>query len=170
VRGDSDGIYSLLTRDARRSIGRDGVRRLVADSRRELSQQGKALAKPGARVEGQATVPLADGTEVELSLEADRFRVDAAATLPSAARTPAAALEGLRRALSRRSYVALLRVLSQDSRSAMEGDVRALVRGLEDPRALDVRVNGDRADVELPGGHFVSLKREGGVWRVEDLK
>jgi hypothetical protein len=52
----------------------------------------------------------------------------------------------------------------------MEGDIRALVEGLEDPRSLDVRVKGDRADVELPGGHSVSLKREGGVWRVEDLK
>jgi hypothetical protein len=52
----------------------------------------------------------------------------------------------------------------------MEGDVRALVEGLEDPRSLDIRVNGDRADIELPGGPFVTLQREAGVWRVEDLK
>jgi hypothetical protein len=170
ARGDSDRIYALLSREARRKFGREGTRRLVSDARGELSAQGRALAKPGARVEGQATVPLADGTDVELSLEEGGFRVDAAATLPNAARTPAQALEGLRRALSRRSYVALLRVLSADSRSAMEGDVRALVEGLEDPRSLDIRVNGDRADIELPGGHFVTLKREAGVWRVEDLK
>lgn len=121
-------------------------------------------------MEARAQVLLADGSEVELSLEDGAFYVDAAATLPSAARTPAQALDGLRRALSRRSYPALLRVLSVEARSAVERDLRALVQGLEDPAALDVRVNGDRADIELPGGHSVSLKREHGVWRVEDVK
>jgi hypothetical protein len=168
--GDPERIYPLLTRDAKRSIGREGTRRLVTDAQKELAEQAQALRGKGLRVEGHATVPLADGTEVELSIEDGGFRVDAAATLPAAARTPAQALDGLRQALARRSYVALLRVLSAETRTAMEGDIRALVEGLEDPRSLDVRVKGDRADVELPGGHSVSLKREGGVWRVEDLK
>jgi hypothetical protein len=44
------------------------------------------------------------------------------------------------------------------------------VSGLADPASLDVRVNGDRAEVEIPGGHAVTLKREGGVWRVDDVK
>jgi hypothetical protein len=170
VRGDSDRIYGLLSRDARRGIGRDGARRMVRDARRELSAEGRALRARGSTVEAQATVLLADGSEVELSLEDGGFRVDAAATLPSAARTPAQALDGLRRALAKRSYPALLRVLSVEARSALERDLRALVKGLEDPAALDVRVNGDRADIELPGGHSVSLKREQGVWRVEDVK
>jgi hypothetical protein len=143
---------------------------MVREARRELEAQGRALRAPGGTVEARAQVLLADGSEVELSLEDGGFYVDAAATLPSAARTPAQALDGLRRALSRRSYPALLRVLSVEARSAVERDLRALVQGLEDPAALDVRVNGDRADIELPGGHSVSLKREDGVWRVEDGK
>jgi hypothetical protein len=143
---------------------------MVRDARRELEAQGRALRAPGAEVEASAKILLADGSEVELRLESGAFRVDAAATLPNAARTPAQALDGLRRALARRSYPALLRVLSVEARSAMERDVRALVEGLEDPSALDVRVTGDRAEIELPGGHSVSLKREQGVWRVEDVK
>jgi hypothetical protein len=170
VRGDSNRIFALLSRDARRSVGREGARRMVRDARRELEAQGRALRAPGASVEASAKVLLADGSEVELRLEDGGFHVEAAATLPSAARTPAQALDGLRRALARRSYPALLRVLSVEARSAMERDVRALVAGLEDPSALDVRVTGDRADIELPGGHSVSLKREQGVWRVEDVK
>jgi hypothetical protein len=170
VRGDSDRIYALLSRDARRSIGRDGARRMVREARRELEVGGRALRAPGSTVEAHATVLLADGSAVELSLEDGRFRVDAAATLPTAARTPAQALDGLRRALARRSYPGMLRVLSVEARSALERDLRALVKGLEDPAALGVRVNGDRADIELPGGHSVSLKREQGVWRVEDVK
>ena len=31
-------------------------------------------------------------------------------------------------------------------------------------------VDDDEAEVELPSGHVVKLKREAGVWRVEDLK
>jgi hypothetical protein len=170
VRGDSARIYALLSREARRTIGRDGTRALVRDARRELEVQGRALRAPRATVEAQAEVLLSDGSEVELSLEDGEFRIDAAATLPSAARTPAQALDGLRRALVRRSYPALLRVLSVEARGAMERDLRALVEGLEDPASLDVKVNGDRAEIELPGGHSVSLKREQGVWRVEDVK
>ena len=76
----------------------------------------------------------------------------------------------MRKALARRSYPALVRVLSQETQSALESDWDALVRGLEDPETLDVRVQGDRAEVELSGGHIVKLRRELGVWRIEDLR
>jgi hypothetical protein len=168
--GDAARIHGLLSRNAQRRFGREGTRRLVADARSELAHDGNALLAPGTRVEGEATVLLADGGEAALSLEGDRFRIDAAATLPNAARTPAQALDGLRRALEHRSYAALLRVLSADTRGAVEGDVRSLVTALADPSSLDVRVSGDRAEVEVPGGHAVSLRREGGVWRVEDVR
>jgi hypothetical protein len=79
-------------------------------------------------------------------------------------------LSGLRQALARRSYAAMVRVLSAETRGALESDVSAIVRGLEDPETLDVEIEGDEAEVELPSGHVVKLKREAGVWRVEDLK
>ena len=64
----------------------------------------------------------------------------------------------------------MVRVLSAETRGALESDVSAIVRGLEDPETLDVEVEGDEAEVELPGGHVVKLKRESGIWRVEDLR
>lgn len=169
-RGDADAVHSMLTREARRSLGREGTRRLVASEKKELESQAKALSGPELEVDATATIPLADGSNVELTLEPQGFRVAAAETLPSAARTPSEALEGLRRALGRRSYAALLRMLSTESRGALESDMRSLVSGLADPSSLDVRVNGDRAEVEIPGGHAVTLKREGGIWRVDDVK
>jgi hypothetical protein len=169
-RGDADAVHSLLTREAQRGLGREGSRRLVVSERAELDRQARSLLEGELAVEATATIPLADGSNVELTLEEQGFRVAAAETLPSAARTPSEALEGLRRALGRRSYSALLRVLSAESRGAIESDMRSLVSGLADPASLDVRVNGDRAEVEIPGGHAVTLKREGGVWRVDDVK
>jgi hypothetical protein len=160
----------MLTSDAQRTYGRDGTRRLVSDARAEMSAQGRALLRPGAHVEATATVPLRDGTSVELELEPSGFRVASAETLPSGARTPVEALEDLRRALARRSYPALLRVLSEKARTAVEKDMRSLENGLADPKTLDVKVTGDRAEVEIPGGHAVTLERDGGTWRVDDVQ
>jgi hypothetical protein len=170
ARGDADALHGMLTSEAKRAFGREGTRKLVADAKGELGAQGHALRRPGARVDATATVPLRDGTNVELALESSGFRVASADTLPSGARTPVEALEDLRRALARRSYPALLRVLSEKARTAMERDMRSLENGLADPRTLDVKVTGDRAEVEIPGGHAVTLERDGGTWRVDDVQ
>lgn len=170
ARGDAGAVYALMTRDARRTYGRAEVARLVRDERRELSAAARAVTRPDARVDATATLLLADGTRVELALEPAGFRVAAGGTLPAAARTPAEALDGLRLALARRSYAALLRVLSSESRAAVETDLRSLSAALENPATLDVRVQGDRADVDVGGGHRVVLRREAGTWRVEDLE
>ncbi|HYO98063.1 MAG TPA: hypothetical protein VER33_26345, partial [Polyangiaceae bacterium] len=69
-----------------------------------------------------------------------------------------------------RSYAAFLRLLSRETQSAIESDLSAIVEGLEDPETLEVDLRGDAAEVELPGGHVVRLKREAGTWRVEDLE
>jgi len=160
----------MLTSEAKRSFGPEGTRRLVGDARAEIGAQGRALLRPGSRVEATATVPLRDGTSVELALGPAGFQIASAETLPSGARTPVEALEDLRRALSRRSYPALLRVLSPKARTAIEKDLRSLESGLSDPKTLDVKVTGDRAQVEIPGGHAVTLERDGGTWRVDDVE
>ena len=170
ARGDADALHGMLTSEAKRSFGPEGTRRLVGDARAEIGAQGRALLRPGSRVEATATVPLRDGTSVELALGPAGFQIASAETLPSGARTPVEALEDLRRALSRRSYPALLRVLSPKARTAIEKDLRSLESGLSDPKTLDVKVTGDRAQVEIPGGHAVTLERDGGTWRVDDVE
>jgi hypothetical protein len=120
-------------------------------------------------VEARARVRFADGEAATLDVEDGAFRVEAAYALPAGARTPADALAELRRVLARRSYAGLVRVLTERARSALEADLRSLVEGLESPEGLQVDVTGDTATAEVPGGHEVKLKREGGVWRVEDF-
>lgn len=170
ARGDADRLHALLTTEAQRTYGREQVRALVRDERQELRRQSDALRGRDVRLDATATMQLADGSEVELTLEPEGFRVAAADTLPAAARTPVEALDGLRRALAHRSYTALLRVLSAESRGALETDLRSLAAALENPGTLDVRVQGDRADVDVGGGHQVTLRREAGTWRVEDFQ
>ena len=169
-RGDADAIYELLSEKGRRSLTREEVRRIVKDERGELADAAKALSAPGVVVKARARVRYADGEDTSLELDDQGvFRISGADALPAGARTPEQALEELRRVLARRSYAGLMRVLSPATRSAIEGDLRSLVTGLEHPDGLEVTVVGDTATVQIPGGHEVKLKREAGVWHVEDF-
>ena len=168
-RGDGAAIAGLLTVESQRSLGRAGVERALADGRAELADQGRELSTGGFALKATARVRYADGEDATLVLENGAFRVASAEALPTAARTPVDALSALRRVLARRSYAGLVRVLSRETRAAMERDLAAIVDGLERPDSLDVKVKGDEAQVELAGGHLVKLRREGGVWRIEDF-
>jgi hypothetical protein len=169
-RGDGDAIYGMLSADAQREYGRDGVRALVAQSATELAREGEALEKGPRTVEQVARLRLSHGELVTLTLEGHCFKVSSGGVLPARARTPPEALAALRDALSQRSYAALIRVLSGDTGSTLDGELNGLIRGLEHPDMLEPSISGDRAEVTVPGGHWVKLKREDGVWRVEDFR
>ena len=128
-RGDADVIYGMLSSDAQRDYGQEGVRKLVADTREELRQHGKALASEKISSQTEAVVRYADGEQAELVLQDGVLKINAVAALPAGARTPAEALDELRQALARRSYSGLVRVLTSESRSALENDMRSLVEG-----------------------------------------
>jgi hypothetical protein len=170
ARGDADAIYEMMSDKGRRALSRDEVRRIVADEKAELVDQSKAVTAPGVVVKSRARVRFADGEDATLVVDEDgAFRIATADALPAGARSPEQALEQLRRVLARRSYAGLMRVLSPATRSAIEGDLRSLVIGLEHPEGLEVNVAGDAATVQIPGGHEVKLRREAGVWHVEDF-
>jgi hypothetical protein len=168
-RGDADAIYGMMTTSAQKQRSREQVRSIVADERTELSDEGKALAAKEASVEATARLRFDDGEEAALDLENGAFKVTSAGALPGGARTPEEALDQLRRVLARRSYAGLMRVLSPATRASVEQDLRALVAGLDHPETLPVTVTGDAATIAVPGGHHVRLKRESGVWRVDDF-
>lgn len=168
-RGDADAIYALLTPEGRRALGPSGTKQLVQESKSELARTAQAIQSDDARVDASAEARFDDGESATLVLENGRFLIDAASLLPARPRTPSQALSGLRRALARRSYPALMALMAGDSRGAVESDIGALVSGLEHPETLDIQVNGDAAEVQLPSGHRILLKREAGIWRVLDF-
>ncbi len=168
-RGDADAIYAMMTASAQRERSRDEVRAIVKDERAELVDEARALGAKDARVEATARLRFADGEEAALDLADGAFAVTSAGALPGGARTPEEALDQLRRVLARRSYAGLMRVLSPATRAAIEQDLRGLVTGLDHPETLPVTMTGDAATIAVPGGHHVRLKRESGVWRVDDF-
>lgn len=171
AKGDADALYDMMTTSAQRARTRAEVKKLVAEERGELADAAKSLGKDAkdTRVEATARLLYEDGEEAQLDLRGGRFWVSAAGALPGGSRTPEQALEQLRRVLARRSYAGLMRMLTPQTRAAIEQDLRTLVTGLERPDTLRVEVTGDGATVSVPGGHSVKLKREAGVWRVDDF-
>lgn len=169
AKGDADAIYGMMTTSAQKSRSREDVRRLVAEQRGELADQAKQVTAKDARVEATARLRYEDGEEAQLELRDGRFWITSSGALPGGSRTPEQALDQLRRVLARRSYAGLMRVLTPQTRAAIEQDLRSLVNGLERPDTLHVQITGDVATVTVAGGHTVKLKRDGGVWRVEDF-
>lgn len=168
-RGDADALYSMLSASSQRQYNRSDIRKVVAAERGELADEGHALMAPDVRVEATARLRFADGEEAALDLRGGRYAIAAAGALPGGARTPEEAIDQLRRVLARRSYAGLMRILSPATRAAVESDVRSMVDGLNEPAALPVQVTGDVAVVLVPGGHQIKLKREAGIWRVDDF-
>jgi hypothetical protein len=168
-RGDMAALYAMMTSASREARSRGELEAMLDGERAELADQGKALSGPDVRVEASAVLHFADGEEAALDLQDGRYGVSAAGALPGGARTPEGALDQLRRVLARRSYAGLMRVLSQPTRAAIENDLRTLVEGLGAPETLPVQQQGDTAVVQIPGGHQVKLRRESGIWHVEDF-
>jgi hypothetical protein len=168
-KGDGDALYGMLTEAGQHEKSRDDVRRTAAEQRAELAERSKVLGSSDVRVEAVARLRFEDGEEATLDLRGGSFRITASGALPGGARTPEQALGALRQVLARRSYAGLMRVLSPSTRAAIENDLRSLVLGLERPETLEVRANGDAATVLVPGGHHVRLRREAGIWRVDDF-
>lgn len=169
ARGDADAIHAMMSERSRRELHVDDVRKLVAEAREELVAQAQAVSDRGATLHATARVRYADGEEAVLELEEGSFKVASADALPALARTPEQALAQLRRVLARRSYAGLSRVLSPSTRSAVESELRSLVEGLAHPEGLEIDVQGDRASVRVEGGHVVKLRRERGIWYIEDF-
>jgi hypothetical protein len=169
ARADADALYAMMSAASRQARSREDIGKLVAEERHELADQAKELRAPDVRVTAVARLRYADGEEAAVELAGGRYWVSAAGALPGGGRTPEEVLEQLRRVLARRSYAGLLRVLSPATRAAVENDMRGLVEGLNEPATLDVQVTGDTAIVPIPGGHQVRLKRDLGIWRVEDF-
>ncbi len=74
----------MMSDQGRRALSLDEVRRIVADEKAELVDQGKAVTAPGVVVRSRARVRFADGEDATLVVDAEgRYRIATADALPA---------------------------------------------------------------------------------------
>jgi hypothetical protein len=169
--GDADTIYGMLTKRSQATTSKAEVQASVAAARAELKDQAAEIRKAAPSIVAVARVRYEDGTEAALTLEDGKFRVASAGVLPGGGSTPEEALAAFRETLKRRSYPAMLRILTPQMRASIEAQLRGLVDALEDPSALQIpSTSGDELEVKLKDGHRVKLRRENKIWYVENFE
>lgn len=164
-RGDSKAVHDLLGADQKRALSVDAVRARLAEH--GSAARCHALAAGPVLVSGTATMQFSTGDTATVVIEQGEPRIAAAGALPGGAGTPEAALASFRGSLVRWLAGSSLGPLTTSTHDRTDERLRALAKGLQRPESLFVEVAGDRAKVDVEPGHFVSLRREGGLWRVE---
>jgi hypothetical protein len=169
-RGDDQAVWALLSARAQRDLGPQGVKRLLKEQRQEIGSFARSVTDPRAAIAIQAGARFVDGELASFSVERGELFLQAASALPARATTPEQALSDLRAVLARRSYPGLTRVLTTDSAQSLEAKMQSLVNALQDPASLEIKMQGDRAVVDLPNGHRVELSKENGLWKIHDFE
>jgi hypothetical protein len=169
--GDADAIYGMLSKRSQATTSKAEVQASVGAARAELKDQAAEIRKAEASIVAVARLRFEDGSEASLTMEDGRFRVASAGVMPGGGATPEEALAAFRETLKRRSYPAMLRMMTPQVRASVEAQIRGLVDALEDPSAVQVpATTGDELEIKLKDGHRVKLKRENKVWYVENFE
>lgn len=170
-RGDADAIYAMLSARSRAATSKSEVEKAVVSSKAELSDQAKAVRAAEGAIVAVARLRFDDGSEAALVLKDGNFGIASGGMLPGGGTTPEEALASLRDILKRRSYPALMRLLTPQLRAAVEAQLRGLVEALSNPSALQLTPGtGDEVEVKLSNGHRVKLRRDQGTWYVENFE
>lgn len=169
---DAAALKELLTYEGRAGYSEEDLARLLKENKRELAARVLLLSeRPGlCGAEWEATVELADGSEVQLVREDERFLLQAPAGLRGRPTSVLGALEELRRALEARDLPALLDLLATPRRQELERLIADLGRALEDARTAteDEVISG--VVVGLGNGRRITLTLEDGTYRIVEIE
>jgi hypothetical protein len=184
--GDADRAWALLSKEARASVPRETFRELVKRDRREALELGRALGRETGEPYVTAEVPLATGDKLVLVLEDGRWRVDASALDFYSQATPRHAIAGFVRAFDNQRWDVLLRYTPDAHREGLTPERLAAAWGRDKPEGklisdlveaikqalptATIEETGDRATMVYGNAGTVLFVREGGSWKIEDLK
>lgn len=185
--GRADDAYAMLSTSAKATITPEAFRKLVKENRTEALELGKSLGREPSDPQVTSTVVLDDGEVVTMVLEDGKWRVDGAALEFYGQATPRQAVRGFVRAFLRtpRRYDVLIKYIPESHKEGLDEKKLALAWG-EGPEAKRVlqlvesvrealptatfEETGDRAMMQFSTTASVTLVREQGLWKIEDMK
>jgi len=176
-----EDAYAMMSRGYRRRVPLEAFRRHLRDNPDEASDAAEALAHPDGPAEQTAVITYADGEQVRMLREGDDWRIASNVVDFYDQSTPRAALRTFVRAMERRRYDVVLRMVPDADREGMSeermreawsGEAREEIdRLLSNLRAnLDAPIEevGDRATMPYGERFSAQFVREDGVWKIED--
>lgn len=168
--GELDAAYALLSEAQRQSMSLDEFRTAAQEHPEELASQVRELRRQMTEpIPVRAEIRLDSGDVATFQLHGGRWRIAEGAAGAVSLTSPTQTLRALRRALLRRSYRGVLRVLSREARAQVEDEIARIIEGIEDEESLTIEVTGNRARVIYDENHFLELQREDGEWMIVDM-
>jgi hypothetical protein len=117
-----------------------------------------------------AHVHLEDGTSVIVRREGEAWRVDRGVLGLPQLTSPAEAIRAFHDALGRARLAGVEATLDVSTRAGLASEVARWLEVTADVDVLDVRVHDGVGEATAPTGEVIVLRREGGAWRVVDLR
>lgn len=197
--GRADDAYRLLSNEAKRSVSLEAFRRMVKENPEDVKDIALALSRPGGDPVVTATVSAPGGNTLELIYEDGRWTIDGTGVDRYGQVTPRQALMGFLLAYERKRYDVLMRYAPNAEREgrdelmwggSTEGTTGALTQEMlkkswegEQKEEVSRKVQAirsalptakieqteDRAAMPYGAGGTVLLKREDGLWKIEEL-
>lgn len=182
VRGDLRAAYQLTSEAFQHRVPFEAFAAGLTAAGAEPAALGQRMVAEAPAIAPRVDVTLALGERVPLVLEAGRWRVDGPVYEAWGQGTPRAALRTFVRALDARRYDVVLRLVPdryrgglspERLRSFWEGEHkdehRALLELIRAAASAPLTETGEEARLSLPADREVTLVREAGQWRIEDL-
>lgn len=179
--GRTREAYGLMSQGYRRRVSREDFEQRIERDRAEVRQTAATLSERRGPAEQEAVVEYGQGETLRLVRERGEWRVATDVVDFYSQRTPRVALRSFVRAMERRRYDVVLRLVPQRDREgttvegmarAWEGDGREEVERLlaNLRQALDNPIEevGDRATMSYGERFRVQFVREDGVWLIDD--
>lgn len=179
--GRTRDAYMLMSESYRRRVPFEEFERYFRDYPVEVRETARALSARRGQPEQEARVEYGEGEQLRLVREGGDWRIATDVVDFYDQSTPRAALRTFVRAMERRRYDVILRLIPEADREGMseermreawEGEGREEIeRLLANLRAaLDNPIEevGDRATMVYGDRFRVQFVREGGDWRIED--
>lgn len=180
-RAKFDEAYALMSSDYRKRVSFAQWKRRLTENPQETLDVTNALSSVRSKAEQRAVIPYDDGAELELRREGDRWYLASNVVDFYDQSTPRAALRAFVRAMERRRYDVVMRLIPSadkegitaermekawtgDERESVERMLSVLREHLDDP----IEVIGNHATMPYGDHARVQFVREGQVWKIED--
>ena len=179
--GRLEEAYALMSAEYRGRVSFEEFKRQLTENPQESLEMGNALAHVKGEPRQEAVLRYGDDEELRLTRDGERWYIATPLVDFYDQSTPRAALRTFVRAMERKRYDVVMRLIPDADKegittermaAAWAGDGREDVeRMLENLRAhmdAPIEVVGSRATMPYGDRVRVQFVREGGTWRIED--